>query len=821
MLSLGWFIGFGALVAVLAYHRASLWLSTLIIGCYSLAWQLSATPHLIAAIAVWSLYLSAAAILNVRPLRRALISNKLLARTRRARARLSVPELDVLASAAPGWEASLLTGRPDWKRLLALSPPRLSAAERAFVDGPTTKLCAMLDEWEIVHQRQDLPPQVWQFLKRHGFLAMGIAPEYGGPGLRPDAQARVIMRVTARSPSTGATLAAANALGPAPLLLRYGTAEQRARYLQQLAAGDEIACFALSSPIGPDGQTRNHALVCRDDSAEHEVLGLRLHWDVPLVPLAPVATLIVLAVPVADPDRLLGDQADCGMTLVLIPSMLPGVETSRRHLACANAFMTGPSRGNDVFVPLDHVVGGREMIGQGWHMLMDTLPAGQAVALPAANVAIAKHAARVAGIAVRLAGTARIARSQPPERLLARIAASAYTLEATRQLNAAALDRGEGLALAAALERYQFQPLAHRALADAATLWPGGALFQGRNNPLSPGYLSIPAAVAIDAAGLFTPSILTYGHSALSYHPFLFRELQPQADEQADAIAFDKALFGHIGFFASNLMRTLFLGLTGARLTRTAGDPALKRYYQQLSRVAATFALVGDAAAVTVGFKPRRRQRLSERLDAIAAQLYAAAAMLKLYETQNRPRSDRALLKWALQDQLYAVQEGLLQVLDNLRGPLLRRLLRRWAFPFGRPYAPPTDRRVALPARLLTTPGPGRERLLADLCCDDSATDPAVTLEHAFAAVIEAAASERKLAEAVKGGRLRVRPGADLVAAALAAGLLDVDEAERLERALNARRTVLGVDDFPVTGGPALARAAELPASGRADQENA
>jgi len=797
MLTLAWLVGLLAILSFVSYHRAALWLASVTLGVYLIAWFKVTPPPIAVMILVWLPLIALGILINIRPLRRRFISARVLERGRRERAPFGDAELNALDDMPSGWERTLFSGRPNWKGLTAQSVPALTADEIQFLEGPTRELCRHVDQWERQGAGATLDDATWSVLKQHGFLTLGLPAAWGGPQLSPAAQSRVILQVTARSPSAGAVLAAASALGVDRLLLHHGSDNQRQAYLPTLAQGAAVATLTIGSPAGPEGQRRNVALICRDTFNGEETLGLRLRWDTRLVPFAPLADWLLVGVSVHDPDQLLGDTPEPGMTLVMVSARLPGVTIGSRHRVYGNAFPSGPTRGDDVFVPLSQVLGEASGVGQGWRQLMEALPSGQIVALAAANLAIAKRAAQVAGASARLTPAAPATRHRHPEQLLARIAGTAYTLEAIARITTSSLTDRQTVTVADTLVRHQLQPLARQALLDAAALWPGAAFFEGPSNPLSPGYLSVTTTATLDIGDVFSSSMLTYGHGGLRYHPYLSKELRARNEGAANLVAFDHALFGHLGYCASNLTRACFLGLTRARFTRSIGDPQTRRYFRQVSRMAAAFAAIADAAAVTAGFNPSRRQPLSARLDTIAARLYAAAAGLKYHADEGYPRHYRAVVDWTQRTLLYEVQEALLQTIGNIRGRWRRRLLRRLTFPFGRAYALPLDYRVTRVSRLLTSPSVGREHLLAGLDIGPDQSDSLATLERAFEAVANATESERKLTAALDDGRLRVRPGADPVEAALATGLLELEEAYDLERAFTARRAVKSVDDFP------------------------
>ncbi len=802
MLTLAWLIALIVLLLALAYHRAPLWLGTLTVAGLLALVTLLTPPPLALTVVLWSLFLAGALLLNLPPLRRLLISNRLLSTFRKLLPPLSASEREALEAGTVWWDAELFSGRPDWRRLQQLPAPSLSAEEQAFLDGPTEQLCTMLDEWEITHRRFDLPPVVWDFIKQHGFMGMIVPKEYGGLGFSAYAHSQVVMKIYTRSPSAGATVGVPNSLGPAELLLQFGTVSQREHYLPRLARGEEIPCFALTGPeAGSDaGAMPDHGIVCRGEFDGKEIVGLRLNWEKRYITLGPIATVLALAFKVYDPDRILSPHYDRGITLALIPTTTPGIEIGRRHYPLDSAFMNGPNSGHDVFIPLDWIVGGEPMIGRGWAMLMSALAAGRAISLPAAGAGMGKFAAAVGGAYARVRRQfgQPIGSFEGIQEVLARIGGNAYAMEAARVMTVGAVDLGERPAVLSAIVKYHLTERARQSVNDAMDIHGGKGICLGPGNYLGRSYQSLPVNITVEGANILTRNLMIFGQGAIRCHPFVLKEMLAarEPDRRQGRRDFDRALFGHIGFFLSNKVRALLLGLTDGRLSRIDAPAEIRRYYQRLSRCSAAFALTADSALLLLGGKLKRKERLSARLGDLLSLLYIGSAVLKRYQDQGYPPEDLPLVDWAMRDTLYRFQQTLADLLRNFPSRPSALALRLICLPLGRRYAPPGDALEAALAQLLLSPNASRDRLIAGIYLNKDPADSSGRLEYALEQTIAAEPVEAKLDLALREGRLRFAPATDRVQTALAAGVIDAGEAELLAEACRARRAAIDVDAF-------------------------
>ncbi|MEM9529837.1 MAG: acyl-CoA dehydrogenase [Pseudomonadota bacterium] len=736
----------------------------------------------------------------VVPWRRQLISDPALGWFRKVLPSLSDTEREALEAGTVWWDAELFSGAPNWEELLATPKPALRPDEQAFMDGPVDELCAMLDDWEI-REDANLPEPVWAFLKEHGFFSMIIDKEYGGLGFTALGNSEVVMKLASRNLTTAVTVMVPNSLGPGELLSHYGTDEQKRHYLPRLARGEEIPCFALTGPsAGSDaGAMPDSGIVCRGEWEGKEVLGLRLNWNKRYITLAPVATVLGLAFKAYDPDHLLGDEEDLGITCALIPTDTPGVWTGNRHLPVGAAFMNGPTRGEDVFVPLDFIIGGQERIGQGWRMLMYSLAAGRAISLPALGTAGGKVSALVSGEYARIRKQFKmpIAYFEGVEEPLARMAGITYRMDAARKLTLMSLALGEKPGVLSAILKYQLTEGNRQCVNDAMDIHGGKGIILGPNNYLGAFYQALPIAITVEGANILTRTMIVFGQGAIRCHPYLLEEMNAAqaADSEETQARFDRALFSHVGFTISNGVRALFMGLTRGRLVGAPTGGATRNYYRQLTRMSAAFAFTADVVLLALGGAFKFREKISGRLADVLSHLYMASAMLKSFEDAGRPKEDLPLLRWAMADSLYQIQHALINTLRNFPIRWLGQVIKILIFPTGNSYKEPSDSDGKHAARILLSENPARDRLTEGIhrgCGDDAAGK----LHCAFAAVIAAAPAERCLKKGLKE-TVTVNNYERLVDEGLVQGLIDDQEAELVREAMRLTLDVINVDDFP------------------------
>lgn len=700
---------------------------------------------------LWLLFLFVAVLLNASSLRQRYVSEPLLNYIRNALPPMSETERTAIEAGTVWWEAELFQGDPDWQKLLQTPAPKFSEEEQAFLDGPVNTLCEMLDDWQITHELKDLPEPVWQYMKDQGFFGLMIPKAFGGHEFSALAHSQVVMKVASRSVSAGSTVMVPNSLGPAELLYHYGTDEQKNHYLPRLAKGEEIPCFALTGPTaGSDaGAIPDYGIVCKGEYNGETVLGLRVNWDKRYITLGPVATILGLAFKAYDPDHLLGEQEDLGITCALIPVDTEGVTIGNRHFPLNQAFMNGPNSGEDVFVPMDWIIGGQGMLGQGWRMLMESLSTGRGVSLPSSGTACGKFASRVTGAYARVRKQfgLPIGKFEGVEEALARIAGLTYMMDAGRLLTCSALDLGEKPSVISAILKYHNTEQMRQVMNDAMDVHGGRGICMGPSNYLARGYQGVPVAITVEGANILTRSMIIFGQGAMRCHPFVVQEIESASnpDKSLGLREFDVALFKHLGYTARNGARALLYGLTRSKLADAPVPGGHAKYYKRLARMSAAYAFVSDLAMLFLGGGLKRKEKLSGRFADALTYMFMCSAVLKHYEDGGQAREEEPLMEWGVKYSLYQVQMALDEILRNFPSQIVGRLLRVVIFPLGRRFRAPNDSLGAQIAQLLLQPSATRDRLTEGIYISEDPDDITGRLECALNAMLESDPIEKRL----------------------------------------------------------------------------
>ncbi len=790
-------------ILLLAYFRASIWswLVAMIVVVPVIAIQGQFSPGVFQALIILLAVITA--VLGIPMLRRFLVSSFLLKIFRKILPQVSQTEQEALDAGTVWWDGDLFSGQPNWDKLLSFPKPSLSVAEQAFLDNETEQLCAMLDDWDITHVRNDLPPAVWQFIKDKGFFGMIIPKEYGGLQFSALAHSAVVTKIASRSATAAVTVMVPNSLGPAELLLHYGTTVQKEKYLRRLAQGQEVPCFALTGPFaGSDaGAIPDYGVVCHGEfDGQQNVLGVRVTWEKRYITLSPVATLLGLAFKLYDPDRLIGAEFARGITLALIPTNTPGVQVGRRHFPLNSAFQNGPTQGKDVFIPMEYIIGGMEKIGQGWRMLMECLAAGRSISLPASATGGAKLAARSCGAYARVRKQFRlpIGKFEGVEEAMARIGGNTYMMDAAREMTTVALDMGEKPSVISAIVKYHCTERGRAVVVDAMDVHGGKGICMGPSNYLGRNYQQAPIGITVEGANILTRSMIIFGQGAIRSHPYVLKEIAAANDTDPKRAVhnFDSALFGHISFSLSNAVRALLYGITGGRGLAVPEGDETRRYFQQMTRYSAAFALAADVAMLVLGGSLKRREKISARLGDILSQLYLCSAALKRFHDAGRPVADLPLLHWAMQDALHRIQDAFDGVLQNFPSRLAALLMRVLIFPVGRCLGPPSDELGHQVSALLMQPGTARDRLTAGMYLPTDENDAVGALEAALHSTLQCEPLQAKVDAARKVGQLKALDELARTAQARELGIINADEAVLLQRDYALRRKVIMVDDF-------------------------
>ncbi len=787
----------------LTYQRVSLRAATLAAGIVLVTYSVIRAPATPWLVTFWLVF-GAMALLNVDAFRLRFITRPFLKTYRRMLPSMSDTEREALEAGTVWWDGELFTGRPDWNKLLSAQAPRLTPDEQAFIDGPCEELCRMIDDWDITHRRADLPPEVWDFLKKKGFFAMIIPKRYGGLEFSAYAHSCVLVKLSSRSATVSSTVAVPNSLGPGELLLHYGTEEQKNHYLPRLARGEDVPCFALTAPrAGSDAASiPDTGVVCRGVYDGKEVLGLRLNFSKRYITLAPVATVVGLAFKLYDPDKLLGgDRTEYGITCALIPRDTPGLVIGRRHFPLNVPFQNGPLSGKDVFVPLDCIIGGPKMAGQGWRMLVEQLSVGRCISLPsnAAGGAKAGIFASAAYARIRKQFNQPVGKFEGVEAALTRMAGAAYIVDAARSVTTGAIDGGEKPSVPAAMLKYHCTEFARQVANDAMDVHGGKGICLGPKNYLGRGYQVVPVAITVEGANILTRSLMILGQGAIRCHPYVLREMNAakEKDKRRSLREFDKALFGHIGYTLSNAARSFVMAATFARFSDAPDTGSTRRYYQHVNKFSAQFAFATDMAMLTLGGYLKQKEHLSARLGDVLSSLYMASMVLKHYENQGRPEADLPLVEWSCRTLLYKAQEQLHDFLRNFPNRFIAGAMRLVIFPRGRTYFAASDRLGRAIVEPLMMPSATRDRLAWGIYRTVEPGNPVGLLQEALELSVAAEPLEKRIrVEGVKTGLITALDLPGQIEQALASGLINAAEATLLREFDRKVMAIIDVDDF-------------------------
>ncbi|WJG11136.1 acyl-CoA dehydrogenase FadE [Aliiglaciecola sp. LCG003] len=749
----------------------------------------------------WLLFLAIAIPLNMESIRKEYLTKPILKTYRKIMPEMSRTEQEAIDAGTVWWDGEIFSGNPDWSKLHGITQPVLSAEEQAFLDGPVEVVCRMVNEWDIHHNHADLSPETWQYLKDNKFFAMIIKKEYGGLDFSAYAQSRVLQKLSGCNAVLATTVGVPNSLGPGELLQHYGTKEQQQHYLPRLAAGQEIPCFALTGPeAGSDaGAIPDTGIVCKGQWEGEEVIGMKLTFDKRYITLAPVATVVGLAFKMFDPEGLLGDEKELGITCALIPADLKGLEIGNRHFPLNVPFQNGPLRGKDIFVPIDFIIGGAAMAGQGWRMLVECLSVGRCITLPSTSAGGTKTIALATGAYARIRRQFKmpVGKMEGIEQMLGRIGGNAYLMDAVTSLSTKGVDLGEKPSVISAICKYHLTEKMRTVVNDAMDVHGGKGVMLGPNNYLGRAYQGAPIAITVEGANILTRNMMIYGQGAIRCHPFVLKEMYAAGnkDEQQGLEEFDSAIFGHIGFAISNFFRSFWFAYTGSITADAPFSDETSQYYRSMKRYSANMALLSDVAMGVLGGELKRRERLSARLGDILSYLYLASAVLKKFDDQGRLKQDLPLLHWAMQDCMFQLETAMEELLNNFPNKGLGFGLKLFIMPFGKSYSRPNDKIEHQIATLLQTPSEARTRLANGQYLGRDEGNAMGRLEQILDDILAAEPLYDKVCKAA-GERLSFTQ-LDLVAkTGLELGVLTNEEADLLTRAEVGRLQVINVDDF-------------------------
>lgn len=790
-----------ASVFTVAFFRFSVFLWTGLIGLILLGVTTFGELSFSILFVFWVIYFAAALFANLSGYRQRYITLPFLKILQKRMPKISETEREAIEAGNTWWEKELFNGNPPWKKLFSIPAPLLSTEEQDFLNQQVDQLCSMLNDWQIIYRDKDLPSDVWDFLKKEKFFGMVIPKKYGGLGFSALAHSTIVVKIATRSISAAVNIMVPNSLGPAELLLHYGTEEQKSYFLPRLATGQEIPCFALTAPeAGSDaGSIPDVGVVCRGEHEGKEIIGIRLTWDKRYITLAPIATLLGLAFNLYDPDGLLGNKEKVGITLCLIPTSHRGVEIGNRHYPLQLAFMNGPTRGKDVFIPLDWIIGGQSMAGQGWRMLMECLSIGRSISLPALATACGKVTYRYTGAYARLRRqfNTAIASFEGIEEALGHIAGQMYLLEAARVMTAGAVDLKVKPAIASAIAKYHMTEMSRDVVARAMDVHAGHTVQVGPRNFLANLHFAIPISITVEGANILTRNLIIFGQGAIRCHPYLLKEVELITSSGSTIKELDQVLLSHLGFFISNFLRNLAYGLTGGKfIFSSMKNKKIKKYQRQLTRMSAALALLADTCLLVLGGNLKRRERISARLGDMLSQLYLASAVLKYYHDLESPVSDVGNVCWALQHCLQKIQIACDDLLHNFPIPIVGTILKWVIFPFGRAYRGPNDHLHKDIVTPMLTSSELRERLIRYCYRSKQEDDLGYQLDKALDEVVTMDSLWKKVHKAAQSGVLKQYHFAERIDGAVEAGILTDNEAQTLREFEKLRSEIIKVNEF-------------------------
>ena len=802
MESLSILVFFIIILLMLFYHHASFVVFSAALLVYFMLITLFTDLSWPTLLLGWPLTIIGILILGLPQLRQRLFISSALQKYKKIVPSLSATEKAVLQAGQTGWETELFRGTPTWTTLLKTNVSTLTLEEQSFLDNEVESLLEMIDDWDITHKRLDIPPAIWDFLKEKGFFGLIIPKQFGGKNFSAFAHSEILAKVAGVSATVVSTISVPNALGPAELLLAYGTEKQKNDYLPKLANGREIPCFALTSAqAGSDAAAiLDTGIICEDQFQGEQILGIRLNWNKRYITLAPIATLIALAFKLYDPNHLLGDTPSLGITLALIPAHTPGIIRGDRHFPLNIPFQNGPIEGHNVFIPLDWIIGGKRMLGQGWRMLIECLSAGRAISLPSASAGSAKAItlATTAYARIRRQFNTPIGEFEGIQEILARMGGNLYIIEAARSLSVGELDQGCKSAVAAAIVKYHVTEKGRAIITDAMDVHGGKGICMGPHNYIARAYQACPIAVTVEGANIVTRCLMIYGQGAIRCHPYVLAQMRAAHinDQRAALKQFDAALTGHIGFFLSNIVRTAWLGLSRAYFVSVPNVKQLRHYMRQLSRFSAILSFISDFSMLVFGSNLKNKERMSARLGDIFSLLYLSSAVIKRFHDEGEHANDAPLAKWALQDCLFKMQQTTTRLIANFPKRWQRSVLRWLIFPSGYYLCPPSDADEHTIAQCLLKQSDTRARLCKGVYMGNSASNPISQLEEALNEIIAAEPIEKQLKDDMKSQNKSHLPLSEQVELAVKRQLISPVEGEILLAASLARHQAICVDHF-------------------------
>lgn len=735
---------------------------------------------------------------NVKPIRRTLISVPIMKLMDALNFLPTISETERTAiDAGTVWvDGELFSGKPDFKRILDEPYPDLTKDEQAFLDHQVEELCGLVNDWDVFVDK-DFNEEAWEYMRKEGFFGLIVPKKYGGHEFSATAHSAIVAKLASRCGPLATTVMVPNSLGPAELLMHYGTQDQKDYYLPRLAAGVEMPCFALTEPnAGSDAggmQSTGEVFKAADGS-----LQLKLNWNKRYITLASISTVLGVAFKLSDPENLLGKGTELGITCALVPSNTKGVVIGRRHDPLGVPFYNCPTQGHEVVLPIDAIIGGKDGAGNGWRMLMESLAVGRGISLPAQGLGGAKLATRVVGAyaLIRKQFGLNIGKFEGIEEPMARIGGYTYLMEAARKYTTGGLDKGAKPAVITAIAKYNFTELTREIINDAMDVVGGAGISRGPRNVFANGYISLPIAITVEGANILTRTLMIFGQGAIRCHPYALNEINALTNN--DAKAFDENFWAHIGHVGRNKARAFMLSLTRGRLASSPVSGPASKYFRKLSWASASFAFYADLALGSYGGALKMKEKIAGRYADILSNMYLAAATLRRFEAEGRRVEDEAFFHWSMEYLFYKIQVAFEGILSEIKVPGLSWVF-RLAGVWGRlnPIGTyPSDKLGHKVAQAMQKVGKQREHITEGIYIPKDPTQAVGRYEHAMKLIFGASAMYKSLYVAIKKKDLPKKGILHILDEAVEKQILSKEEADYVRKAEEARNDAIQVDDF-------------------------